>query len=53
MREYILERTQIIPQSREAVFGFFSDPSNLELITPLVAFQNPYEPFTPRGSFHL
>jgi len=34
MREYILERTQIIPQSRETVFGFFSDPSNLELITP-------------------
>ena len=34
MREYLLERTQIIPRSRETFFNFFSDPRNLELITP-------------------
>ena len=34
MKEHLLERTQIIPASREKVFAFFSDPRNLEMITP-------------------
>src|ERR1044072_3362214 len=33
-REFVLERTQMLPQPREEVFAFFSDPANLEAITP-------------------
>ena len=31
---YRLERTQIVPQSLDAVFAFFADAGNLELLTP-------------------
>ena len=34
MSEHILERTQIIKESREKVFRFFADAMNLEEITP-------------------
>jgi len=33
-REFVLERTQAVPRPREEVFAFFSDPANLEAITP-------------------
>lgn len=33
-REYTLERTQVVPVALEAAFAFFSDPRNLERITP-------------------
>ncbi|MDQ3857206.1 MAG: SRPBCC family protein [Actinomycetota bacterium] len=33
-RDFSLERTQILRRSPEEVFGFFSDPWNLEAITP-------------------
>ena len=29
-----LQRTQVVPRSLEATFGFFADPQNLEAITP-------------------
>ncbi len=31
---YVLERSQLVPAGIEAVFGFFEDPWNLEVITP-------------------
>lgn len=31
---YLLERSQVIPASADAVFAFFSDPGNLARITP-------------------
>lgn len=31
---YTLERATVVPATREAVFEFFSDPRNLERITP-------------------
>lgn len=34
MNEFLLERTQTIPRDIEEVFRFFSDPRNLEEITP-------------------
>lgn len=34
MKEYLLEREQIIPRSIEETFEFFGDAFNLELITP-------------------
>ncbi len=34
MSLYVLRRDQYIPAPRERVFGFFSDPRNLEAITP-------------------
>lgn len=34
MKNYILERSQVIGRSRREVFAFFSDASNLERITP-------------------
>ncbi|MBI3797999.1 MAG: SRPBCC family protein [Deltaproteobacteria bacterium] len=34
MRLYRLERTQVVPQTLEEVFAFFTDAGNLELITP-------------------
>jgi ligand-binding SRPBCC domain-containing protein len=33
-RRWRLERVQIVPRPREEVFAFFSDPHNLEAITP-------------------
>jgi ligand-binding SRPBCC domain-containing protein len=33
-RDFVLERTQVIPRPREEVFEFFTDPGNLEAITP-------------------
>jgi ligand-binding SRPBCC domain-containing protein len=33
-RTYRLERSQVIAKSREDVFGFFADASNLERLTP-------------------
>ena len=33
-RDFSLERTQVLRRSPEEVFGFFSDPWNLEAITP-------------------
>ena len=33
-REYVLERTQVVPVPIERAFAFFSDARNLELITP-------------------
>jgi ligand-binding SRPBCC domain-containing protein len=33
-REFVLERTQVLPRPRDEVFTFFSDPANLEAITP-------------------
>ena len=33
-RDYVLERTQLVPVPIEAAFAFFSDARNLELITP-------------------
>ena len=33
-KTYTLERTQLIPKSRDDVFAFFSDAFNLESITP-------------------
>ena len=33
-RSHRMERTQIIPRPRDEVFGFFSDASNLQRITP-------------------
>jgi ligand-binding SRPBCC domain-containing protein len=32
--EFTLERTQVVPVDVEDAFGFFSDPRNLEAITP-------------------
>jgi len=32
--EFALERTQVLPRSQEEIFTFFSDPANLEAITP-------------------
>ena len=32
--EFVLERTQVLPRPRDEVFAFFSDPLNLEAITP-------------------
>jgi len=34
VREFVLERTQVLPRPRDEVFAFFSDPLNLEAITP-------------------
>lgn len=34
MREYLLERTQVVPFELEEAFAFFSDARNLERITP-------------------
>ena len=34
MREYVLERTQVVPVPVAHAFAFFSDPRNLERITP-------------------
>src|SRR5262249_3254886 len=34
MAVHRLERTQIVPISTEKAFGFFSDPGNLEKLTP-------------------
>jgi ligand-binding SRPBCC domain-containing protein len=34
MKNYILERTQVIERSRSETFAFFSDAFNLERITP-------------------
>ena len=31
---HVLEREQLVPRSRRAIFGFFSDASNLERLTP-------------------
>lgn len=31
---HVLERTQLVPRPRPEVWGFFSDPRNLEAITP-------------------
>lgn len=31
---HILEREQLVPRSRSQIFGFFSDASNLERLTP-------------------
>jgi ligand-binding SRPBCC domain-containing protein len=31
---YALERTQVVPRSLDEAFAFFSDPHNLEAITP-------------------
>ncbi len=33
-RDYVLERTQVVPVSIEEAFAFFSDAHNLEQITP-------------------
>ena len=33
-REVVLERRQIVPRTVEETFAFFSDPQNLEAITP-------------------
>jgi ligand-binding SRPBCC domain-containing protein len=33
-REYVLERTQVVPVPPEQAFAFFSDARNLERITP-------------------
>lgn len=33
-REYVLERTQVVPQELEQAFAFFADARNLERITP-------------------
>jgi ligand-binding SRPBCC domain-containing protein len=33
-REIVFERTQIVPRTVEETFAFFSDPGNLEAITP-------------------
>lgn len=33
-REYVLERTQVVPVPLEQAFAFFSDAHNLERITP-------------------
>lgn len=38
MKVRILERTQVVPRPLEETFGFFSDPCNLERLTP--AFLN-------------
>ena len=32
--EFVLERTQLVPRPLEEAFSFFSDPWNLEAITP-------------------
>jgi hypothetical protein len=34
MGEYLFESHQEVPAAREEVFAFFSDPANLELLTP-------------------
>jgi ligand-binding SRPBCC domain-containing protein len=34
MREFSLERTQLIPRGLDETFAFFADPWNLEAITP-------------------
>ncbi len=34
MKEFSIEREQVVPRKREEVFRFFSDPHNLEAITP-------------------
>jgi ligand-binding SRPBCC domain-containing protein len=34
VREYALERTQVVPAGPPQVFDYFSDPLNLERITP-------------------
>lgn len=34
MREFTLEREQVVPQPIEAVYRFFSDPENLARLTP-------------------
>jgi ligand-binding SRPBCC domain-containing protein len=34
LRDFSLERTQVLPRSLDDVFAFFSDPRNLEGITP-------------------
>lgn len=34
MKEELFTATQEVPASREAVFAFFSDPSNLQTLTP-------------------
>ena len=31
---HVLQREQVIPRSRDVVFAFFADPTNLERITP-------------------
>lgn len=33
-RDFVLERTQVLPRPRDEVFAFFSSPANLEAITP-------------------
>jgi hypothetical protein len=33
-RAYVLERTQVVPVPLETAFAFYSDPANLERITP-------------------
>jgi ligand-binding SRPBCC domain-containing protein len=33
-RDYVLERTQVVPVELEEAFAFFADPHNLERITP-------------------
>ncbi len=33
-RRHVLERTLVLPRPREEVWAFFSDPHNLEAITP-------------------
>ncbi|MBD0290075.1 MAG: SRPBCC family protein [Thermoleophilia bacterium] len=33
-RDFALERAQLVPRPRDEVFAFFSDPANLEAITP-------------------
>ena len=34
MREYVLERAQVVPATLDETFAFFSDARNLERITP-------------------
>lgn len=34
MQTFLLERSQVVPESREDVFAFFEDAANLERLTP-------------------